>query len=360
MSSKFQDLMEKGLLKSPPQYLKNNVQYEVITGSTAYGVAQDDSDRDVIGFAIPSKEILFPHTVGFIEGFNKPTNKFEQFQQHHIMDQSARAGEGIEYDISMYSIVKFFRLCMENNPNMADTLFVPENCVLHCTDVGRMVKDARRDFLHKGSYHKFRGYAMSQKNKMQSKNIRKVLDLEEKFGLSDEEAHYLYDIYTRGNYIDVRDYLWGQKGWNNEDSVQYSNALKSCGQITKRRDSIKKFGFDVKFAYHIVRLMEECDQILNTGDLNLQRDADLLKAIRRGEWSEERILSYFETKEKQLELDYASSTLRYGADESLIRTLLMSCLEHHYGNLEDCVAELGKSERVLNEMIALLHKNSLV
>ena len=59
---------------------------------------------------------------------------------------------------------------MENNPNMVDSLFVPDRCVLHTTKIGTLVREQRRLFLHKGSYHKFRGYSYSQRAKMQIKD----------------------------------------------------------------------------------------------------------------------------------------------------------------------------------------------
>ena len=44
----------------------------------------------------------------------------------------------------------------------------------------------------------------------------------------------------------------------------------------------EKFGFDVKFAYHTVRLLNEAEQLLLEGDLDLQRNREQLKSIRRG------------------------------------------------------------------------------
>jgi hypothetical protein len=55
---------------SPPAWLPNNMCYEVIMGSRAYGVNKaDDSDYDMYGFCIPPKHIVFPHLAGNIWGF---------------------------------------------------------------------------------------------------------------------------------------------------------------------------------------------------------------------------------------------------------------------------------------------------
>jgi hypothetical protein len=55
---------------------------------------------------------------------------------------------------------------MENNPNMVDALFLPRRCVLHSTPIYEHVRENRTMFLHKGSWHKFRGYAYSQLSKI--------------------------------------------------------------------------------------------------------------------------------------------------------------------------------------------------
>ena len=139
-------------------------------GSLAYGVSSDNSDFDVYGFCIPPKELIFPHISGEIPGFGRQIQRFEQWQQHHIFDPSENAGKGREYDFSIYGIVKYFQLCMENNPNMIDSLYTPQRCVLHSTAVGNLVRENRDLFLHKGAWHKFKGYAYSQLNKMKSHN----------------------------------------------------------------------------------------------------------------------------------------------------------------------------------------------
>jgi len=136
------------------------MQYEAVTGSVAYGVATATSDRDVYGFCIPPKAVVFPHVAGEIPDFGQQKKRFNQYQQSHSQDTT------LDYDFSVYNIVRYFSLCMANNPNMLDSLFVPDNCVLYATKIGRMVRAARTMFLHKGSCQKFTGYAHSQLNKM--------------------------------------------------------------------------------------------------------------------------------------------------------------------------------------------------
>ena len=289
-------LKESGLI-SPPSFVPHNIHYETIMGSVAYGVSSDTSDMDVYGFCVPPKDMIFPHLAGEILGFGQQINRFEQYQQHHILDKSALAGAGRTYDITIYSIVKYFQLCMENNPNMIDSLFTPANCVLHITKLGNMVRENRKIFLHKGAWHKFKGYAYSQLHKMTTKD-----------------------------------------------------------PIGQRKKIIESYGYDVKFAYHVVRLLNEVEQILIEGDIDLQRNREQLKSIRRGEWKESDIRDYFASKEKDLEKLYLESSLPYSPDEAKIKKLLVECLEEHYGNLSDAIITPDKATIALQEIQNILDK----
>ena len=117
------------------------------------------------------------------------------------------------YDLTIYGIVKFFNLAMENNPNVIDSLFTPVNCVLHSTRVGNLVRENRKLFLHKGAWPKFKGYAYSQLHKISIKQPQ-----------------------------------------------------------GKRAELVERHGYDTKFAYHVVRLLTEVEMILMEQDIDLQRN----------------------------------------------------------------------------------------
>jgi len=322
MSSIFDMLCSKQLIREYPSHMKNNVHYEVIMGSTAYGVADDTSDMDIYGFCMPPKHILFPYENGHIVGFGKKPENFKQFQQHHIIDKNV----GKEYDISIYNIVKFFNLCMENNPNMVDALFVPTRCVLHSTNIGEHVKDNRKMFLSKRVWHKFKGYAFSQLHKMKSKYIkdfvRMCIENDMPFDLSLKE---MLDIMKKRGVSDD----------GRTEMVLILSKIESNGNRSKRIPLIAKYGYDTKFAYHVVRLIDECQMILEEGDLDLTRSRNHLKAIRNGEWEMTKVEEYFDVKLKLLEDIYSKSPLRYSPNEDDIRNLLFECIEMHYGKIEN-------------------------
>lgn len=287
-------LHSKGLIKPPP-FVVGGTQYLTMMGSVAYGVSTDHSDVDVYGWCIPSKDIVFPHTAGEIFGFGRQKERFEQFQQHHVKDKEA----GKEYDLNIYNIVKFFDLVMENNPNMIDSLFTHQTCVLKSTKLADHVRDNRKIFLHKGAWHRFKGYAYSQMHKIRIKNPE-------------------------------------------EGSVRY--------------EMVQKYGYDVKFAYHVVRLLNEVEQILITGDLDLMQNNEQLKEIRRGEWSLEKLEQHFVDKERDLEKTFLESTLPKFPDEDRIKRLLLEVLEEHFGSLDGLIQTEDHYKQILRDIQRLVAK----
>lgn len=190
----------------PPEFITDNTHYLTIMGSYAYGVSLEASDMDLYGICVPPKGVVFPHTLGVIPGFGHQGQRFEQWQEHHIQY------EGTEYDFQIYSIIKFFQLAMENNANILDALFAPENCVMHCTALAKHLRDNRTLFLHKGAYHKFMGYAHAQLKKIRTKEAtgkRKVLI--EKYG---------YDCYDK----ETTEFLTSS-GWKSFDAISQDDLL---------------------------------------------------------------------------------------------------------------------------------------
>jgi len=265
----------------------------------AYGVNTKDSDWDIVAFCIPPKETIFPHLAGVVPGFGTQIGRFKTI--HRPGDTAPPIiYNGREYDITIYGIVDFFQLCMGMNPNMISYLFVPDNCVLHSTSIGNLARDNRKLFLSKKCWVTFKSYAYSQLKKLRNK--------------------------------------------------------KSEG---KRLADVEKNGFDTKYAYNLVRLLGECEQLLATGDLNLQRDRKQLKAIRQGEWTLEQLQDFFNIKELELEGLHRTSELPYEPDEAKIKDLLIQCLKIQYGDLSAAVTIPGRTEAALREIQAICERENL-
>jgi hypothetical protein len=152
-------------------------------------------------------------------------------------------------------------------------------------------------FLHRGCWYKFKGYSYSQMHKMDIKNPE-----------------------------------------------------------GKRAEDVEKYGYDLKFAYHVVRLLGEVEMILTEGDLDLERNREQLKSIRRGEWTQEQIKEYFSNKEKNLETVFLESKIPTYPDEDKIKTLLLCCLEEHYGSLGNVIQKPDSFKSLLNDLQNLMDK----
>ena len=178
MASSLKRLANKNLAH-PPSWLISNTHYECIMGSRAYNIHNVNSDYDCYGFCIPPKRFLFPHTEGLVVGFDKDIPSFDQYEEKSILEPDSKK----EFSFNIYNIVKYFRLCADNNPNMLQSLFTPETCVKLCTKIGQEVRDNRKIFLSKLCWTKFRAYAGSQYHKVtHEKPTGKRKELVDKFG----------------------------------------------------------------------------------------------------------------------------------------------------------------------------------
>lgn len=288
---RFEELKNKGLLGTPDDYISSGMIYECIMGSYSYGIATEKSDFDIYGICIPPKEHIFPHLSGELFGLDNKGKYFELFEKHHVQEKRDAANMLLEhekennlkeYDFAIYPIVKFFKLCLENNPNIIDSIFVPDSCVTYETKIWKKIKEHRNKFLSKKAWPKFKGYAYAQIRKMKTS-----------------------------------DNLDGKK--------------------PSRADMINEFGYDVKFASHCVRLLLEIEQILLEENLSLDANKDTLLSIRKGEVSKDEILVFFAMKEAELTEVFEKSNLREEPDFYFFKNLLLECLEEFYGSIDNCI-----------------------
>lgn len=288
------DLQKLNLIH-PPKWVADNVHLLCYTGSTAYGMSGDTSDLDVYGVVIPPKNIVFPHLAGVVYGFGNQGEVFNSWSEHHVKTNDT------EYDFTVFSIVKFFDLAFGSNPNSVEILFVPQRCVLHATKIGQLIQENRKLFLSTHVAWKAKAYAYSQLKKLKGKQV------------SDNP---------------------------------------------KRQASIDAHGYDTKHGSHVVRLCLQAEQILYEHDLDLERNSEILKAVRRGEWSLDRLEKWFSEKELQLEKAYSESTLQRSPDEEAIKMLLIECLEMHYGSLgEAALVKQSDTDKLIREIRSVLDRH---
>lgn len=258
-----------------PPWLAANTHYLTIMGSEAYGCGTNSSDKDYYGICIPPVSYIFPHTQGLIDGFDN-IPRFEQWQKHHVktLDESKT------YDFQVFSIVKYFHLLADNNPNIIDSIFTPIDCIHHITSIGNLIRDNRKLFLSKRCWPKFRGYAVSQYKKLKNK--------------------------------------------------EYQGGRKEIVEADPEK-------VDRKFLYHTLRLLLEVEQIVEYGDLDLRRDREFYKAIRSGSIKLEEIQQTIERLLNTLDEKFAKSKLQVEPPLQKIKGILLKCLEIHYGSIDELI-----------------------
>lgn len=77
-------------------------------------------------------------------------------------------------------------------------------------------------------------------------------------------------------------------GMSNAHLMRLERPGKNCSE--KGRAAIAAFGYNTKDAAHVVRVLQQCLEILLTGDLTMPRpNAGVLKDIKAGEWKVDQV-----------------------------------------------------------------------
>ena len=104
----------------------------------------------------------------------------------------------------------------------------------------------------------------------------------------------------------------------------------------------------------MIRLLLECIDLLGTADIHWEKNAGELKEIRAGRFSKAEVVACSEELMKQCEVAAASTLLPHRVRESDIKTLLIHCLEHHYGSLKGIVSGPTEDRVLLDQNRDLL------
>jgi len=179
-----------------------------------------------------------------------------------------------EWDIVVYEAKKFIKLLSVGNPNVLSLLWLADNFYIKITEAGRLLIDNRNLFIGRHVYKSFTGYAYSQLHRM-----------------------------THGG------------TYNGHASA-------------KRKQLVERFGFDVKNAAHLIRLLRMGMEFLKDGELNVLREAaSQLLEIKRGEWTLEQVQAEAERGFRNSEQAYLNSNLPKSPDLNKINDLSIKIVE---------------------------------
>jgi len=309
--------------------LKNKI-LEFRIGSFLYGTNTPTSDEDYSGVFMPDENMVF--------GFDRT----EQVDLSSVSKLENGKNDADAVDKVLYEFRKFVKLSLENNPNVLEMLFINSDNLLFANRYGHELLENAHLFPHKGLKERFLGYAFSQKHKMVIRtdsfhalsNAQEFLndfiktDYERKMLLAELLPKKLPFFTEKGNHIQLGDL-----------SLMKSFQLRKVKKIvderlekaTNRTGLMDKYGYDVKFGSHLVRLMLEGIELLKTGRLTFPlKDRELLTDIKLGKYKMFEILQMSEELEKEVESLAEKSSLpsrpRYAEVQELTKKMLREFL----------------------------------
>lgn len=306
--------------------IKKNIILTVKTGSHLYGLNTEKSDVDLCGIFMEPTGQLFPSLVTIFSPFRE--NIIDT-----VVDASVKVkgedGKNLKESVDevYYSLHNFIRLATDCNPNIIEMLFVDERNIVNINEFGRKLIDNRHLFISKRFIDRFIGYAVSQEKKMYIKtenynafnnfiNIfeenldgkpyqgdetlttsRILLESKKcgKFKQKQHEAGQFDTMYTIGSI---------ELGSNNTIKNALRCVKKKLGKANSyRKGYILNKGYDYKFASHVIRLLIEGIELLNTKDLvfPLQRK-DYIMDVKMGEVSLEVVKERITTLKGEIEM----------------------------------------------------------
>ena len=164
----FEDIEKSGLLL-----------YRYVRGSQAYGTATPQSDTDEGAVYLEPIEQVLGLGLDF---------------QEEISDE--------KHDITWYGLKKYMNLLCSSNPNILESLFVPDRCVLYETPIITEIKAHKEQFLTKECFNSFIGYAIAQIKRAKGYNKLCVNPIEKRLWPLD----FCYTTYKQGT-ANMREWL---------------------------------------------------------------------------------------------------------------------------------------------------------
>lgn len=183
-----------------------------------------------------------------------------------------------DIDCTLYGLDKFIGLLQDNNPNVLELLFAPENCVVVKNEFGQRLVDAAPLITSLKCFHSFRGYAHSQKERL---------------------------------------------------------FLKS-GNNTGRKELQEKYGYDIKLASHNLRLLMECLEILMEGKVTFPlAENKFLLDVKRGKLTLEEFVKESERLLAMVDKAYLNSKLQHSPQKEKIHKLQLSLYCDYWKSLAE-------------------------
>lgn len=300
---------------------KDNLIFLCEVGSRMYGTDTPESDIDMAGIFIPDPE--------YVLGLRR----CEQVEWKSNPSHSGRRNTSEDSDKVFYSLPKFIHLAMGCNPNILELFFNSkyEFPPWGTKYAGRLLH-SRHLFLSQKIRNTFLGYAHGQRQKLVTKKDRmdairiareKVKDVVPPSHMLEERVleHPLTVQGQDGSFYHVF-----EKGTNCFNVVKKLDDMEQ--EYGLRTRSIEEFGYDTKFAMHLIRILLEGTWLLSGNMFQFPikgKALDTLKEIRAGYWPLKRVIDYADYL--RVEAEDITSPLPEGPDVDAIEKLQMELFE---------------------------------
>lgn len=130
---------------------RSNVILQGVVGSTAYGLATENSDIDQLG--------IYVAPIGYVLGLNG---------SEHVVDGAQNVADSLvehEPDLTLHEVGKYVRLALSANPTILELLWLPEYEIT--SPSGRLLVEHRHLFLSGPKVKaRYGGYAKAQAERL--------------------------------------------------------------------------------------------------------------------------------------------------------------------------------------------------
>ena len=231
-----------------PEWMEDSLIVKGYCGSIAHGTyLEEPDDRDIFGIYVPPKK--------YVLGLSN--------KDHYISQQD-------NMDITYFSIRKFMRLLINQNPNVITWLWIkPEHIIKDSEYYSWDLRHNKEKFISKKLFRSFLGYANGQFHRV---------------------------------------FHFGKTG--------------KLGKV--RKEQVQKYGYSPKNASHLIRLLRMLNEFLDTEIINVWRkDRTELLDIKLGKWSASKIERTANELIKTAKEKYINSNLRDNVDIDMVNDYLV-------------------------------------
>jgi hypothetical protein len=215
-------------------------------------------------------------------------------------------------------------------------LWLKPNGIIHESEIGARLREHRDLFVTKKAYHSFSGYAHAQFKKMISFNqeaqalMQQMEDQLTAFGIdpdSSDAGHALRTLDGEPFVGATTEMMAVVKRYRGERRRYYSGGY--MGQ--KRRELVRRVGYDAKNAAHLIRLLRMGIEFLTEGTLHVERaDAPELLDIKRGAWPLEKVKAEAERLFELSQEAYVRSALSPQPDRDQAESLCVKMISDYH------------------------------